>query len=169
MKGEEIAIVVLWATILFVIGLVAVNALEPLVQAAGQVFAAVVSGGALLLGGILTHTLTQFREQRLSQRQRMQENYAKLLEKVGTIIRDPENLSDDFSTIHLESWVVGSPQVIQKTKELLNATDEGARKAALQALVYAMRADMGLQTTNETLGKVFPPPPADRRKSLPST
>jgi hypothetical protein len=169
MRGEDIAIIVLWAVIVLVIALVAYNAPVPLIQAAGQVFAAVVSGGALLLGGILTHTLTQMREQRLIQRQRMQDNYAKLLAKIGDVIRKPENPSDEFSTIHLESWVVGSPEVIQETKNLLAANTDQSRKDALQALVYAMRRDTGLTKTNETLGVVFPAPPVQPPpRSLPS-
>lgn len=158
LRGEDISIVVLWVIILSVVGLIAYQAFGPLIQAAGNVLAAIVSGGALLIGGILTHALTEIREQRSAQRQRMQENYAKILDRIDKVIRNPNSPDDSFSKIILESWVVGSSAVIKHTQSLKDCKDDETRRALLENIVKAMRADLGLPDTKLILPEgLFPP------------
>jgi len=158
MRRQDVAIALLWAAILIVIGLVVRYALGPLLQATAQVLAAVVSAMAIILGGILTHAFTQIREQDLAQRKTQQENYKTLLAKIDQVIRTPNSPNDEFVKVHLESWVVGSAEVIQYTRELLDSTTPEKRKEALEQLLKAMRKDVGLSSTEQHLGNIFLPP-----------
>lgn len=115
-----------------------------LIEQVGQMLVALIGGAFVLMGGIWTHALTLHREQHLEQQREMQRNYCRLLENIDEVIRKPEVRSDAFSKVHLETWMVGSKDVILMTQSLIKASDKEARKKALRKLVLAMRKDVGL-------------------------
>jgi len=115
----------------------------------------IVSASALILGGILTHYFTQRREERNEQQRALRENYKSILSRIDNLIRGSK-ADDAFSNIHLETWVVGSRDVIEGTKRLIAALRLSSRTDAdiemkslqirteLESLVAAMRRDVGL-------------------------
>jgi hypothetical protein len=156
---DDWSIIALWALLLVVVGGALVSGLlNEAVQAMGSVLAATITGAVVLLGAILTHTLTELREQRMTQQREMQRNYSTILTNIADVIRKPSSTSDDFSRVHLESWVLGSRDVIRATQALLESKDPGARRAALEELVLAMRRDVGLPAVDGLkLKSVFGP------------
>jgi hypothetical protein len=134
--------------IFLVVGILAVRSA---IEAAAEVLAAIVSAAALLLGGILTHALTVIREQHLQQQREKQKNYERLIESIDKVIRKPGPTSDDFAKIHLESWVVGSPDVIKHTQELLVGKEPSERKKAVEELLLSMMKDLGLPLPSSKL------------------
>ena len=121
-----------------------VAGVKALITAVGDTLVALIGGAFVLIGGIWTHALTRLREQQLEQQRDMHRNYRRLLDNIEKVIRNPEVSSDDFSKVHLESWMVGSEDVIRNTQLLIKARDKRARKKALKELVFAMRRDVGL-------------------------
>lgn len=150
MRLPDIEVLILWVFVLAGVALALFLFSNP------QILAAIISAAALIFGGILTHYFTQIREQGITQQRRMQENYLELLDIIDVIIRKPDAPNDDFSKIHLQSWVVGSPRVIQFTSDLLEQRDPLERKATLEKLLKEMRKDLGLSRTTKKLGPIFP-------------
>jgi len=151
MKRENAAIAVLW---LLTLG-VAVWAAIKTISLLAQFGPAVIAAAATLLAAILTHTLTDVRQQRMEQQKQKQSNYAELLEIAAKYVRNPSDHRDKLDTAHLYSWVVGSSEVIRATQEFTDNRDD----VALRKLLDAMREDIGLSgVPNDVQPKVFPPP-----------
>jgi len=112
---------------------------------------AIVGAAATLGGAIVTHSLTLHRDQLDAQRRLKQENYLQLLNQIDDVIRYPRRPSDNFSKIHLASWISGSEKVVLATQELLDASDPEARLRFLNQLVLAMRKDIGLDKLSSEL------------------
>src|SRR5207248_2036391 len=114
---------------------------------------------ALVLGAILTHAFTALREQRLEQLRQKQENYAQLINHIAEFVRNPNATRDTFESIHLYSWLVGSPSVIAFTQKFMKDMDD----KTLENLLIAMRYDLGLPKTPRSVtivGKdIFRVPP----------
>jgi hypothetical protein len=140
MKRETLGIAALWLVIIAVVGLASWYGIHETVNAVLKIAVAIIGAAAILLGAILTHALTTLREQHLEQRRHMQENYKNLVERIAPYVRDPKN-SDDFETIHLHSWVVGSPRVVSCTQTFMAERSPDA----LRQLLAAMRSDLGLR------------------------
>ena len=156
MQRDEWSIVALWTLLLVVLGVATwTGVVNATVEAFGTAVAAIISGAVLLLGAILTHALTQLREQRMVQQREMQRNYSAVLSRIGDVIRR-SGASDEFSQVHLESWVLGSDEVVDATQRVLKATP-AERVEALEALVKAMRKDVGLPKIDRKLEIVFGP------------
>jgi hypothetical protein len=165
MKSQDWVITFVWLTILGILGGIAYIAIQFASWIGGQpqVFAAIVSAGALLAGAVLTHYFTQRREQQNEQQRALRDNYMAILDRLDKQIRGA-GADDDFSNIHLQTWVVGSPKVIEMTKNVLKAArgEEGFElRATLEGLANAMRKDVGLAEVGTKLEEVY--------KSKPST
>ena len=171
--NKEAAVKILVGTVALVAcGFTLRYAFPEIVKGTAEVVSAAIAAIALLFGAIIEHTSRQIRDeknaieqrdrdenfkidqqerdQRLSQRQRQQENYKSMLNDIDKVIRDPKHVGDQFSKIYLESWVVGSPDVIQAARSFLEAT-QNTRVGALQNLLSAMRKDLGLPLATGTL------------------
>lgn len=122
-------------------------------NALGQIAAAIIGAGGVLLAAIVTHFLTQMREQQLEEHRTLKKNYMDILERIETLIRT-RKADGLLSVAFLQSCVVGSQNVILKAKEVLEADGDTKRSAALRNLVDAMRADVGLP---EIYIEKFPP------------
>jgi len=158
MKKEDAMVLVLWV-VLLAIGIILFLNIGSVIQAIGNIAAAFISALAVLIGAILTHALAQIREQSNTQLNEKQRNYLKLLNRIDDVIRNPNEASDRFSKIHLESWVVGSSEVVKLTQSLLESKEKEQKRAAVVALLSQMRAEVGLpKLVNEIdLKQVFPP------------
>jgi hypothetical protein len=140
---ERWAIILLWFGALS-LALWAYNNSAQLVTALGQTLVAVISFSGAIAVAVLTHVFTQFREQRSQQQKALQENYLEVLGEIGPLIRE-RAANDKFSSIHLKTLIVGSQDVIEKSKALLEANGDAERTKALQGLLVAMRGDLGLE------------------------
>lgn len=151
-------IVLLWLLLLLTGYLILAN-LGSLIRAVGDVVAAIISALAVFIGAILTHALTQIREQRDRQLMEKQRNYLQLVNQLNEIIRNPHAPSDRFSTVHLESWVVGSPEIVKLTQSLLETKNREQRRKAVKNLLAKMRTEVGLAKLDESIDLkcVFPP------------
>ena len=157
MEREDIAIAIMWGISIIAIVATLVSSVYMVVSALGDVLAATLGAAGTLAAAILSHALTDIREQRLVRQERMQSNYSSLIVNIGELIRNPNLPTDEFSTVHLSSWVVGSPEVIRATQHLLTAQNRRCRRTALEELLAAMRVDLGqLTPVGLTLDHVFP-------------
>lgn len=107
------------------------------------------------------HALTSLREQRIEIQRQRQNNYASLLEKLASFVRNPDKETDNFTKVHLYSWVVGSAEVVESTTEFMKKPS----RDSLTKLLRAMRKDVGLPETTasldqKVLGPVKPEAPA---------
>ena len=143
-------IVLLWL-LLFAAGYLIFSNLGCIIQALGNVIAAVISALAVLVGAILTHALTAIRDQRNKQLSEKQKNYSRLINNINEIVWNPQVTSDNFSMIHLESWIVGSSEVVKLTQSLLEAKTRGERRAAIKALLTQMRSEVGLSKLDASI------------------
>ena len=164
MRREDVFIVVLWGALIGILGLILYN-FRDAIAALGSVAAATVSALALLLGAILTHALTEIREQRTRQMLERQKNYLKLIENIGVLIRAPDSWKDEFSKIYLESCVLGSQEVVTLLRnfsdELLidngEDNDKVRKREALKLILIRMRSEVGLGNNDlELPSKMFP-------------
>ncbi len=157
MKKEDGMVLGLWV-LLLVVGAALWQNLGSVIDAIGDVAAAFISALAVLIGAILTHALTQLREQNNAQLFEKQRNYLKLLDRIDDVIRRPEAVSDSFSKAHLESWVVGSPEVVKLTQSLLESEEKEQKRTAIVSLLAQMRTEVGLPKLSKEidLEKIFP-------------
>jgi hypothetical protein len=154
--NEDFSIAALWVVILGGLAVLFAFGLQAAIQALGDIIVAFIGAGALLLGAILTHALTELREQRQRRAALMQTHYLDLLSRIDGLVRGSA-LSDDFSKIHLTTWAVGSPDVIERTQAIADAQSGAPMRKALEELVLAMRGDLGLsEPTGVELKYVFP-------------
>jgi DNA topoisomerase VI subunit B len=149
MKREDQVVVIVWITILAMVcvGIVYAAKFVSWIGNQPQILAAIIAAAAVVIGGILTHYLTQRREQENEQKRALMTNYIEILDRIDKLIRE-RGKNDNFSNIHLQTWVVGSPAVVEKSKALLKAARGEPKtdlRAALEGLVKAMRKDVGLQ------------------------
>ena len=160
---ENWAIWVLWVSVV----LLAIWAFNnsAIINALGQMFPAVVSVAGAVAVAILTHLFTQLREQENQQRRALQENYMEVLGEIGKLMRERAS-SDEFSSVHLKTRVVGSKSVIAASTRLMEAKrdDDSERSMALDNLITAMRTDVGIGQVDIPLPNTLfePPPPTGR-------
>lgn len=155
MKREDMAIGVLWVVGVAITVAASVYGIATALDAAAKIMVAVIGGMAMILVAIVTHALTSIREQRLELQRQKQQNYAALLDRLVPFVRAPKVKGDEFTSIHLYSWVVGSPEVVVQTKIFIDRrTEEGLRH-----LLLAMRQDVGLGYTNASLSGLIGPLP----------
>jgi signal transduction histidine kinase len=151
MKRPDIAIGGLWFAALVAAAAAVIYAFVYAPSQFLQFAGALVAAAATILVAILTHAFSALREQTLEQQKQKQKNYTELLSNIGKYIRTPAATRDAFETIHLQSWIVGSPEVILATQNFL-ATPTAK---TLDKLLLAMRSDIGLSgkpgTTTEVL------------------
>jgi hypothetical protein len=112
LKKEDVAIAVLWGIILIVLIDAVVVGIRDTLDATSKIVVAVIGGAVTLGAAILTHALTVLREQRLEVQRQKQLNYAALVEKLASFVRNPKTQIDEFTKVHLYSWVVGSSEVV---------------------------------------------------------
>ena len=144
MQREDYAIVLIWVVIIIALVALIGFGFKVVIDAFGDILVAVISVIGIVIGGILTHALTELREQRASQQREMQRNYFNLLSNIDEIIRAPGPVSDEFAMIHLKSWVIGSPEAIRDTQSLMAAATPEDKKSKLTDLLRTMRKDIGL-------------------------
>lgn len=131
-----------------------------LTDAVVKMAVAVIAAAAGIMTAILTHTLQQMREQDMERLRKKQENYALIIGKLGAYLRNPEENGDDFTSAHLLSWVVGSPEVVKLTLQFMGAKNVDT----LNKLLMQMRSDLKMQidslvdTTTKDLFPELPPP-----------
>jgi hypothetical protein len=147
-------LIAFWVAIV-ALGVIAFYQFGPLIQATATVLAAFVSAAALIFGGILTHYLSEIRAQRLADQTRRQEQYRQILEKLSDLIRT-NKASDEFMTAHLHTCVVSSPEVIDSSALLIRNAATNVSAQNLNALLMAMRKDLGLSTTPVDVMILFP-------------
>jgi hypothetical protein len=145
-RPESAAIVALWIAVLLVI-IWAFNHAAQIIGAVSQTFAAVIAAAGAILVAILTHVLTQYREQRKEQQRALQENYLKLLEEIGELVRKRAP-NDAFSTLFLKISILGTPNVMEKSKAIMDVPPGKNRAKALSELLEAMREDIGVKYIN---------------------
>ena len=157
MRREDYLISILLVALLGVAVWTISHTIGVAIRAITDMAVAIISATTLIFGGILTHTLTQIREQRLQQERLMQENYKAVIEKIDEVIRKTSYTSDDFSKVHLVTWMVGSVDVIRSTQLLMQASEPAKKGSALNEMVIAMRKDIGLSPTPKdlTISNVF--------------
>ena len=148
---EDAKIGALWAIVLIITIGAAIYGLRETAEAVSKIVVAIIGATAILLGAIVTHALTSLREQRIEIQRQRQENYGKLLEKLATFVRDPKKEADEFTKVHLYSWVVGSAEVVESTTEFMKKRS----KDNLRKLLLAMRNDVGLPGTTASLDQVL--------------
>ncbi len=142
MEREKWAIAISW----LIVAALLVWASLSLINAFSNFAPAIIAGIASVYVALINHNLTQQREIRLQHQKEKQKNYEKLLSVTADFIRDPEN-REIWDTIHLYSWVVGSQNVIKKTKEFTKKIDD----SSLKSLLDSMRKDIGLDATDSDL------------------
>lgn len=141
-NAEDIAIFVLLVVALAGV-VVAIRYGAEIITAVGQITAAIIGASATIAVAVLGHLLTQHREQKLEEHRALKKNYMDILERMNTVIRE-RSADDVFSNLFLQTCVVGSANVIASSKELLEAESDESRTTALENLIKAMRADVGL-------------------------
>jgi hypothetical protein len=143
-----------------------------LTDAVVKMAVAVIAGTAGIMAAILTHTFQQMREHEMERLHRMRElemerlhqkekNYALIIERLGEYLREPEAKGDYFTSAHLLTWVVGSPEVVKLTLEFMTARNP----ETLKRLLIQMRSDLNLPTDmlmDVTTQKLFPIPPSPK-------
>ena len=72
MKKEGMVIVLLWIIVSLISALAIIYGLRLAIESTVKLAVSVIGAAAVLLGGILTHALTQLREQRLEQQRAKQ-------------------------------------------------------------------------------------------------
>jgi Flp pilus assembly protein TadB len=149
MKRTDYSLIVLWVIVCAAMALVVSGVIYIAADILTETMKVVVGTVGALIAAIFSHALAQARELEQKRQQAMQSNYEKLLERISSAIRSGDDPDDAFSTAHLQSWVFGTPEVVRKTQEILKATDKEGRKAALRALVQAMRKDVGLEVDDK--------------------
>ena len=97
----------------------------------------------------MTHAFTEIRNQHIAQTKEKQKNYEQLISHIGQLIKNPKAIGNEFAKVHLQSWVVGSPDVILKTKTLMKADNAEKKNKALTDLLFAMRKDLGLDVSTK--------------------
>ncbi|HEX3092713.1 MAG TPA: hypothetical protein VHW72_08840 [Candidatus Angelobacter sp.] len=157
-KRSEIGIALFWAIFLtaavLAVRWVAVSTADYVVKLALGIVTA--AGG--ILTAVVTHTLNRIREQEQEMLKRMQQNYAELVAKIAPFVRNPDDDRDAFAGAHLFSWVVASPQTVEKCRAFLDSQND--KPKALKNLLLQMRRDLGLdreELENLTLDGLFPP------------
>jgi len=141
----------LWAVVIAVALGAVIYGIRSEFDAISKIMVAVIGATAVLLGAILTHVLAVDREQQQTLQRRKQENYAALVAKLTPFVRDPGRQLDDLTNVYLDSWVVGSPEVIERTASFMSKRTP----SNLVALLGAMRRDIGLPEIDVELGPVL--------------
>lgn len=135
-----------------------------LVDAGKEILVAVIAAAASLLSAVFAYVFQRNKELELAavqkdrelelaavhqekelaviQRKTMQDNYARVLDRLAPYIRNPSHNGDDFTTAHLFTWVVGSPEVVALTSRFMRERTPDS----LDALLLAMRKDLALET-----------------------
>jgi hypothetical protein len=140
--GERIALLVLWAVILVVVGGAITYAFVQALDNVTKLAVSVVGVGGVIVGAIVSHSLTIMREQEAERRRLMQQNYLVLLDRVCKYVRSNRKDEDAFDGAHLYSWIVGTPRVIGDTVAFMDNPDG----KTLRYLLLTMREDIGLPT-----------------------
>ena len=141
-------IAVLWGiAILVIIGAVAYTLLEALKQIA-PIIASIIAGSFAIAGAVLKYALEVEKTAEIKRMEMMQDNYKTILSKVSQYIKSKGTDADALSSAHLESWVVGSPKVVELTQEFM----DHRTNIRLKKLLQQMRKDVGL--IDKDLGKI---------------
>lgn len=113
----------------------------------GTDHAALIAFGGAILAAILKSYFDRAAQIETEKRKEKQRNYDELLGSIAKFIRDPKNSNDDFSTIHLKSWIYGNEEVVRLTRELIEinrGTDLSSMPKKIEILLRTMRTDIGL-------------------------
>lgn len=137
-----------WGAVIFwlIVPLLAIAAIyhfRTIIEASASIFAAIISGSVLIMGGILTHLTTELRAQHAERRARRREIYYRVLGKLAPLIRNSA-VSDDFVTVYCETCIVGSHDVTQSMANLITKAKDGIPYDELTNLLLAMRSDLEL-------------------------
>lgn len=154
---DSLAIGALWVVALGALVWAVVVSLNSALDTVAKIAVAVIGAAALILSGILTQSLTAFRELALEQRRMRQERYWELLNQLAEYVRRRDSARDGIDTAQLYSWVVGSEAVIRASQDFVATVSD----RNLRALLLAMRADMGFPKVEDDLtpSALFPTPP----------
>ena len=141
-------IVILWGiAILVIIGAVAYTLLEAL-KTIAPIIASIIAGSFAIAGAVLKYALEVEKSAEIKRMELMQENYKNILNKIAQYIKSKGTDADALSSAHLESWVVGSPEVIKLTQNFMDKRSN----LRLKSLLQQMRKDIGL--TDKDLQKL---------------
>ena len=158
---ERNAILLLWATFLFVAAGATYYGLVIVADSAARILVAVVAASAGIMTAVVSHSLQRLRELELERLRKREDNYANIVQKLAEFLRDPDGKMDDFTSLHLLTWVVGSPDVVRLTRGFMRERHH----ERLDMLLIAMRRDLhmseeGLQSlsTKGLIGTVVHEP-----------
>ncbi len=140
MNKDDRGVLLLWVAVLLLFGGAIVYGVVLATAVALKIAAAVISAAALLMGAIVNHSLAMLKEQELERQRQMQQNYVALVGKIGIYLRETKATADELDSIHLLSWIYGTPQVIMATQEFMASRTS----TLLRKLLVAMRKDVGL-------------------------
>ncbi|WP_439585156.1 hypothetical protein [Dyadobacter bucti] len=125
----------------------------------GVTNAALIAFAGTILAAVIKSYFDRLAQIESERRREKQKNYDELISAIGKFVRDPAGSNDDFSTIHLKSWIYGNNEVVYYTKKLIDINRSDDLKefnAALELLLHSMRDEIGLDPIRHRIGNVFP-------------
>ncbi|MCF8020937.1 MAG: hypothetical protein K9L62_16275 [Vallitaleaceae bacterium] len=139
----EILLVVILAVALAIISF---QVIISILDAAIELLVACITGIVTLAGIFISHVLKDIQQQKISQMQAKQKNYENLINHIDSLVNERDATNVNFAKVHLHSWIVGSPNVIQKTEKLIKEVKDnnGASRNSVEELLNCMREDLGL-------------------------
>ena len=159
MKNGSFMSIVVWLVGLIVLAIVIFYITLEFVKVIDTIAATIVSATVPLLVILLKFSLglaQSAEEKRIALKH---QNYGLIVEKITKYVTSNGAEYKEMASAHLESWVVGSPQVIMKTVDFMKKRDT----ESLKSLLLQMRNEVGLVNDNldHTNIEVLTSPPQD--------
>jgi len=145
-----------------VLGIV-VYGIVGLATPAAQISAALIGVAGVVVGSVIRYSAELERNRVQNLRLVKQQNYQKLLEKIGGYVRDKDKGSDPLTIAHIESWVFGDSEVVKATYLFM----DNPNQENLKDLLHTMRRSIGLPDLEFEADGIWQLFPERRQSGLP--
>ncbi len=126
-----------------------------LATAVAQISAALIGVAGVVVGSVIRYSAELERNRIQNLRLVKQQNYQKLLERIGKYVRDKDKELDPLTIAHIESWVFGDSEVVMATYSFI----DNSNQESLEYLLRTMRKSIGLpdlKFEDDGIRKLFP-------------